>query len=839
MTTARRLSLKLVPLMAGLALVATSMTMAATPAPTRASVPTTAGACVGGWKEMPVPDSVFLSTAFDVLTRRGQEAWILGGTNSGVLALRWNGRAWKRTATNSSGHRGLVGGAVLGVNKVLGVGYFRPFEGNGSGSLKPTSGRVVINAWKGRAVPDPPGPRSSLTDVVGLPGGKALAVGTRLQDGRLRAYALRWTGRRWSRTEPGAGTGSGLLGIDRAASGTVWAVGWKELKPGRPRPYIVKKVNGGWTVVKAATLPGGSAVLTDVHFRKGNDGWAVGYLVAAGGDKHRAILMHWNGTRWSRVGLPWASDFAAVPRSISVGDDGKILIAGTQPARDSREPRGFIAHGRGSDWSVDTLGVPADIRSEVMAIAATDSGATAAATVGSSLLVLKACGSAGPAVARAKSGSNRLKVSNIKRRRQSATIEASLDHEHHDPTVDIGKDLEASDRFSVAGDEIGTRTLASPVKHSAFWVRDMAAASRLKQWTKTYGGFAADFDGNGWKDVFYSRHGTILPRLAMNGAGGFSNTRTGAFSSVDRHGCDKGDVDNDGRMDILCVTGASRGKAMKRHELSLAPHTGARELAMDTLGISDPIGRGRLVALFRLDDDPYPEAFIANAPDRDDGWPGYNRFYRNVEGTFVPAPAVGLDSSHGAECVEASDVDGDGDGDLVYCTQYGFAGRAPGLRFMRNENGVLKDRTRGLEIRQIGDIDVAFADVTGDGRKDLIQLAPKRLRVSKWTKNGYRKVYETTITDAWAVAAGDASGDGKADIYVVRGNDRNNKPDRLLVSKYGGTKFVSVKIPTTSSGSADDVIALDYDRNGLTDFVVLNGRAKAGPVQLLAAFPRR
>jgi hypothetical protein len=45
-----------------------------------------------------------------------------------------------------------------------------------------------------------------------------------------------------------------------------------------------------------------------------------------------------------------------------------------------------------------------------------------------------------------------------------------------------------------------------------------------------------------------------------------------------------------------------------------------------------------------------------------------------------------------------------------------------------------------------------------------------------------------------------------------------------------------VRIPQTTKGSADDAIAIDYDENGLTDFVVLNGRQKAGPVQLLAAF---
>ena len=48
---------------------------------------------------------------------------------------------------------------------------------------------------------------------------------------------------------------------------------------------------------------------------------------------------------------------------------------------------------------------------------------------------------------------------------------------------------------------------------------------------------------------------------------------------------------------------------------------------------------------------------------------------------------------------------------------------------------------------------------------------------------------------------------------------------------------VAVKIPQTDQGNADDVFALDYDDNGLSDFVVLNGRKGRGPVQLLAAFP--
>jgi hypothetical protein len=48
-----------------------------------------------------------------------------------------------------------------------------------------------------------------------------------------------------------------------------------------------------------------------------------------------------------------------------------------------------------------------------------------------------------------------------------------------------------------------------------------------------------------------------------------------------------------------------------------------------------------------------------------------------------------------------------------------------------------------------------------------------------------------------------------------------------------------VAIPQARSGGADDVITIDHDRNGLADFLVLNGLERAGPIQLIAAFRPR
>jgi hypothetical protein len=44
-------------------------------------------------------------------------------------------------------------------------------------------------------------------------------------------------------------------------------------------------------------------------------------------------------------------------------------------------------------------------------------------------------------------------------------------------------------------------------------------------------------------------------------------------------------------------------------------------------------------------------------------------------------------------------------------------------------------------------------------------------------------------------------------------------------------------IPSTSQGVAEFVAPIDYDGNGLTDFLVLNGAGTGpGPVELIAFF---
>jgi hypothetical protein len=778
---------------------------------------------------MGLPDGPRRQWVFDVVSHEGKPAWVLGGSfRDGYLAYRWKKGEWRETAKlPDDRYRGFMGGQVLDGVDLVAAGYAKPTRSAVSGSAGTIDGRK----WRDLRVPVPQGGGSTFADVVATAPDRIWAVGSRYRKGRYQAYAVRWDGLRWTRVDPAAGRGSSALtGVAATPSGKIWAAGWREQPNGRLRPLILRRRASGWTEVRAATLPAGIAVLTDIDFRNGSNGFVTGYLIRKGDSRYEAVLQRWNGKRWQDEPLPWAQDRSIVPRAIDVAADGDIWIASTEMPSADREARGFLAHRSGGEWTLIEPDASPELHSDLRSVAATADGAIAGGILGRDRLVITTCEPASPADQPAADEAD------------DAT-EATDDAEAADgpaPTEEATADETMAFAARRSSTSPGGRVadIAKPVKPEGFRIRDVTGSVGLGEVVETWRGVVADFDGDGWDDLFYSRHLDDAPRILLGGEDGFFDAPASPMTLGDTHGCTTDDVDDDGALDLYCVWGRVRGSALWRNELGLrVGHEDAR-LATDGNGALDPFGRGRVATFLHLDDDAYPELFIATDPIRVDAMPGPNRFFRNDGGRLVPAPELGMDTPTNGKCVWAADADRDGDDDLFVCEDKPQDGRAHGVRFYRNEDGKLRERSGAVGIEPIDDIEVATAEVTGDKRPDLIQLSSDRLRISRGTRDGFALLYETPLRNGVAFATGDVNGDGLDDLFIVRGTRGGNKPDVLLVSGAKGRRWTPVKIPYEKKGSGDDVLAIDHDKNGLTDFIVLNGRRGPGRVQMLAAYPK-
>ena len=135
-----------------------------------------------------------------------------------------------------------------------------------------------------------------------------------------------------------------------------------------------------------------------------------------------------------------------------------------------------------------------------------------------------------------------------------------------------------------------------------------------------------------------------------------------------------------------------------------------------------------------------------------------------------------------------------------------------------------------------------MVDVNGDGRLDVLEVLGTLFRVDLQRGSTFPIAYQRALTAGRGVSAGDVNGDGRPDVYVVQGESPSgqNVADMMLVNDGTGTSFTEMPIPQTTVGAGDDAYALDYDHNGLMDFLVLNGGRVdlPGPVELIA-FSRR
>jgi hypothetical protein len=766
--------------------------------------------CKSSWRRVPSVDELKKPLAVAAIAE--DDVWVVGST-AGEGALRtvaqhWDGSRWSLFPTPNvgTGDNALNGVDGSASEDVWAVGY----------SERAKDYTTLMEHWDGdrwRVVESPnvgTSQYNTLTSVDALSDTDAWAVGSYRTATSRKTLIQRWDGTSWTLvTSPNPGTlSNSLLDVTAAGSGGIWAVGWKSNGEGL-RSLVLHRDGTRWVEVAVPTVGTGDNVLTSVSAAGAKDIWATGYYVE--GTQYKTLTLHYNGKTWSRVPSPSGGDGISILGDIGAFSSTNAWAVGFEYRAEQDLYVASTQHWDGSTWT----GVPSGISGR----GRQDSAMFSVAKAPDSSRVW-AVGQPG-------------NVESICRLKRRAANDSS------EETEVSGTDSKPVSERPGAEEPPASNGLVLPVaSRTSVEAADKAADAGISETTKTYGAVVADFNDDQLPDIFLGRHDSP-PRLYTNdGDKHFTETNKGTFAQTDLHGCDAADVNGDGLEDIFCSTGAHHGTGAKRNQLYVQrpDHTFSDEAAQ--YGVFDPFSRGRSGAFIDANGDPHPDLFAANEADRGDGMPSPNRFFVNRGGSaYRPAPEYGLEREMNTTfqaTPRVGDLDKDDWEDLILVTP-------SGLRVYHNDEGKgFTDVAASVGLGQNPEA-MILSDVNGDGWLDVIEVSPDELRVLLNRSGTFSSAFSTPLEYGFSVAAGDVNGDDRPDIYVMRGRDATgaNAPDQVYLNDGTGEKFTRMSsIPSTSKGGAESVWPIDYDQNGLTDFLVLNGARGEAPVQLIAFFRR-
>lgn len=247
-----------------------------------------------------------------------------GSSRATPLAWRWNGHKWAKVAVPSGTPHFSEVSAVSTKNTWLLAGD----DNKTKRLLRWNNGK-----WTAAGTAHAKG-----VYHIGAAGANQLwAAG----DGFVRHY----DGKSWSDKKLPDKVSIGRIGVNHYND--VWAVGWKSVdKPGDDQPFAMHWNGSRWTTTSVPEYHDGGgglthAVMLDSVAFVGDDDVYAGGSIQLGEDDYDSVLVHWNGKKWSKVGLPakvndtWMGSVGVAPVS-----DGSVWFAWANRHLSRRTPSG-------------------------------------------------------------------------------------------------------------------------------------------------------------------------------------------------------------------------------------------------------------------------------------------------------------------------------------------------------------------------------------------------------------------------------------------------------------------------------------------------------------------
>ena len=247
---------------------------------------------------------------------------------------------------------------------------------------------------------------------------------------------------------------------------------------------------------------------------------------------------------------------------------------------------------------------------------------------------------------------------------------------------------------------------------------DITARSGLDTYQgMTHGAAWADFDGDGRPDVYVTNH-LNASRLYRNLGGGRFEDVTAKFFKLeqlqgDKHGAAWADFDNDGRPDLVQLTGAIQGMGAEPKRLFHNLGDGFEDVA-SAAGLSNPEGRTRSPLWLDLDRDGKLDLFQGAESRLDAKTPPFT-FLQGAAGRFEAAMTALAPAKRGAPFCVLTTVAAD-DKPVVVCRLMD-----PQAALQVFDVSSLPARTLDL-LPQTAFEDIAAADFDNDGQMDLFMV---------------------------------------------------------------------------------------------------------------------